>query len=68
MLVNINDDAIVDDLFLNSEILGINIRINLKNKQWRGSKKLMFGSLVAFSTDKFNQNLFLGVVRKNDPK
>lgn len=66
--MNINDDAVVNDLFLNKDMLGVNLKINLKNKIWRGSSKLMFGSLVVFSSDNFKKSLSFGVVRKNDPK
>ena len=65
-LVSINNDAIIQDIFLNQDFFGLELKIFLQNRVLIGSDKLKNGSLVAFSPDNFRQHLFFGVVRHND--
>ena len=58
--MNVEEDAIIEDLYLNHEVLGLTFKINARN--YKPNSKYRFGSLVAFSVDKFQKNVFLGVV------
>ena len=70
MLVNVYDSGNIQGFFATDGFFGLNLQINLpkgrNTKSWKQQKKLLFGQLLIFSDDQFENCIYFGVIRKAD--